>query len=75
MGRATETRTRSGCPLSFIALGVFDSLTPRDNARESHGKGRGALRLRIGQGALRPPSQGHGRGSLGMAEFSKGSPS
>ncbi|PKI71431.1 hypothetical protein CRG98_008168 [Punica granatum] len=79
MGRANETRTRTGCPFSFIVLGISNSLKPRvsvnhgmtimpledkiarNNAQESHGiKGRGAPRLRIGQGASRPPSQGHG---------------
>ncbi|PKI74288.1 hypothetical protein CRG98_005313 [Punica granatum] len=48
----------------------------RNNIRESHGiKDRGALRLRIGQGASRPLLQGSGRGFLDMAEPSKGSPS
>ncbi|PKI62014.1 hypothetical protein CRG98_017600 [Punica granatum] len=29
MGRANETCTRTGCPLSFMALGVSYSLKPR----------------------------------------------
>ncbi|PKI39331.1 hypothetical protein CRG98_040279 [Punica granatum] len=29
MGRANETRPRTGCPFSFIFLGVSNSLSPR----------------------------------------------
>ncbi|PKI67884.1 hypothetical protein CRG98_011728 [Punica granatum] len=39
MGRANETRTRTGCPFSFVDRGVSNSLTPKPRLETSRCRG------------------------------------
>ncbi|PKI64534.1 hypothetical protein CRG98_015097 [Punica granatum] len=56
MDCANETRTRTGCPLSFIALGVSDLLTPKTALDPGRVKEHSALFRRIRpRGLLDPP--------------------
>ncbi|PKI36983.1 hypothetical protein CRG98_042626 [Punica granatum] len=44
MDHANETCTRTGCPFSFIALDVSNSLKPRVSVKESKKDSRAATR-------------------------------